>query len=306
MTRFIARRLLLAIPTLFGVLVVAFLLLYVAPGDPVEAMVGERADSATIARLRAELHVDDPLPQRFGHYVSRVAVGDLGRSYITNRPITQDIRERFPKTLQLAGAAMLLATVLGITLGVLSARKPGGVVDRLSLGIAYLGISFPVYWVGLLLILLFAVTLRIFPPSGYGSLRFLALPALTLGMRSIAFLARMTRSAMLESLGADFVRTARAKGLSEWVVTVRHALRNAMIPVITVLGLDFGAYLTGSILTETVFSWPGIGRYVVNAIARRDLPAIQGSVLFLSAVFVLVNLITDLAYAKADPRVTYA
>jgi peptide/nickel transport system permease protein/oligopeptide transport system permease protein len=305
MTRFILRRLLLAIPTLFGVLVVAFLLLYVAPGDPVESMVGERADSATIARLRAQLHLDDPLPKRFGHYVASVVTGDLGRSYITNRPITQDIRERFPKTLQLAGAAMLMATVLGLTLGVLSARKPGGFADRFALGLAYLGISFPVYWVGLLLILLFAVTLRWLPPSGYGGLRFLILPAITLGMRSIAFLARMTRSAMLDALGADFVRTARAKGLNEWSVTLKHALRNALIPVITVLGLDFGAYLTGSILTETIFSWPGIGRYVVNAISRRDLPAIQGTVLFLSTVFVLVNLITDLAYAKADPRVTY-
>ena len=306
MSRFILRRLLLAIPTLLGVLIVAFLLLYVAPGDPVESMIGERADSATIARLRAELHVDDPLPQRFGHYAGRVLVGDLGNSYSTNRPITQDIRERFPTTLQLAGAAMLLATVLGITLGVLSARRPGGIADRFALGLAYLGISFPVYWVGLLLILLFAVTLRWLPPSGYGSLRFLALPALTLGMRSIAFQARMTRSAMLDALSADFVRTARAKGLSEWIVTIKHALRNALIPVITVVGLDFGAYLTGSILTETIFSWPGIGRYVVNAISRRDLPAIQGSVLFLSTVFVVVNLITDLAYAKADPRVSYS
>jgi len=305
MSRFILRRVLLSIPTLFGVLVVAFLLLYVAPGDPVEAMIGERADSATIARLRAQLRLDDPLPTRFGHYVANAVTGDLGQSYVTNRPITQDIRERFPKTLQLAGAAMLLATMIGITLGVLSARRPGGFVDRFALGLAYLGISFPVYWVGLLLILLFAVTLRWLPPSGYGSLRFLALPALTLGMRSIAFLARMTRSAMLEALSADFVRTARAKGLNEWVVTLKHALRNALIPVITVLGLDFGAYLTGSILTETIFSWPGIGRYVVNAISRRDLPAIQGAVLFLSTVFVVVNLITDLAYAKADPRVSY-
>jgi ABC-type dipeptide/oligopeptide/nickel transport system permease component len=305
MNAFILRRVLLSIPTLFGVLVVAFLLLYVAPGDPVESMVGERADSATIARLRAQLRLDDPLPQRFGHYVARVVTGDLGQSYITNRPITQDIRERFPKTLQLAGAAMLLATIVGITLGVLSARRPGGLADRFALGLAYLGISFPVYWVGLLLILLFAVTLRWLPPSGYGSLRFLALPALTLGMRSIAFLARMTRSAMLEALSADFVRTARAKGLNEWIVTLKHALRNALIPIITVLGLDFGAYLTGSILTETIFSWPGIGRYVVNAISRRDLPAIQGAVLFLSTVFVVVNLITDLAYAKADPRVSY-
>ena len=306
MTAFIVRRLLLAIPTLVGVLVVAFLLLYVAPGDPVMAMVGERADEQTIARLRQELRLDDPLPVQFGHYVAGVAKGDLGRSYITNRPIRNDIVERFPKTLQLAGAAMLLATVCGITLGILSARRPGGAVDRFGLLVAYLGISFPVYWVGLLLILLFAVTLHWLPPSGFGGLRYLALPALALGMRSIAFLARMTRSSMLDALGADYVRTARAKGVRESVVVARHALRNALIPIITVIGLDFGAYLTGSILTETVFGWPGLGRYVVNAIARRDLPAIQGSVLFLSVVFVLVNLITDLAYAKADPRVTYA
>jgi ABC-type dipeptide/oligopeptide/nickel transport system permease component len=303
---FILRRLLLAIPTLIGVLIVAFLLLYVAPGDPVQAMVGERADSATIARLREELRLNDPLPVQFGHYVGGVAKGDLGRSYITNRPIIRDVLERFPKTLQLAGAAMLLATVCGVTLGILSARNPGGIIDRIGLVIAYLGISFPVYWVGLLLILLFAVTLHWLPPSGFGGIRYLILPAIALGMRSIAFLARMTRSSMLDSLGADYVRTARAKGLGERVVVWRHALRNALIPVITVLGLDFGSYLTGSILTETVFSWPGIGRYVVNAIGRRDLPAIQGSVLFLSVVFVLVNLLTDLAYAKADPRVTYS
>jgi peptide/nickel transport system permease protein/oligopeptide transport system permease protein len=305
MFAFIARRLLLAIPTLFGVLVVVFVLLYIAPGDPVLEMVGERADAETIARLRAELRLDDPLPAQFAHYAGGVVRGDLGTSYITGRPIARDILERFPKTLQLATAAMLLAAALGITIGVLSARRPGSTFDRLAMGGAYLGISFPVYWVGLIFILIFAVTLRWLPPSGFGRIEYLILPALALGTRSIAFLARMTRSAMLEVLGSDFVRTARAKGLRERVVLARHALRNALIPIITVLGLDFGYYLTGSILTETIFSWPGIGRYVVNAIARRDLPAIQGSVLFLSVVFVLVNLATDLLYAKADPRVRY-
>lgn len=303
MGAFVLRRLALAIPTLAGVLVVTFLLLYVAPGDPVQEMVGERADSATIARLRTELRLDDPLPVQFAHYIGNVVRGDLGTSYVTGRPIARDLMERFPKTLQLAGAAMLLATVIGISIGVLASTRPGGWIDRLSLGLTYVGISFPVYWVGLLLILLFAVTLRWLPPSGYGGPEYLVLPALALGMRSIAFLARMTRSSMLETLSSDFVRTARAKGLRERAVIVKHALRAALIPIITVVGLDFGSYLTGSILTETIFSWPGIGRYVVNAIARRDLPAIQGSVLFLSGVFVLVNLLTDLAYAKADPRV---
>jgi ABC-type dipeptide/oligopeptide/nickel transport system permease component len=305
MLAFVTRRLLLAIPTLFGVLVVVFLLLYIAPGDPVMEMVGERADAETVARLRAELRLDDPVPVQFAHYAGGVLTGDLGTSYITGRPIARDILERFPKTLQLATAAMLLAASLGITIGVLSARKPGSAFDRFAMATAYLGISFPVYWVGLILILLFAVTLRWLPPSGFGRLEFLVLPALALGTRSIAFLARMTRSAMLEVLNSDFIRTARAKGMRERVVLGRHALRNALIPIITVLGLDFGNYLTGSILTETIFSWPGLGRYVVNAIARRDLPAIQGSILFLSLVFVLVNLVTDLLYAKADPRVRY-
>ena len=301
----LARRLLLALPTLLGVLVVAFLLLNVAPGDPVTAMVGERADSATIARLRAELRLDDPLPAQFAHYVWDVVRGDLGRSYITQRPIVQDLRERFPKTAELALAAMALAAVSGITLGILAAVRPGGAVDRMAMLLSYLGVSFPVYWVGLLLILVFAVALQWLPPSGSGGLAYLVLPALTLGMRSIAFLARMTRAAMLEVLSSDFVRTARAKGLAERAVVLRHGFRNALVPVITVLGLDTGNYLTGSILTETIFGWPGLGRYVLTAIDKRDLPAIQGSILFMSVVFVVVNLVTDLLYAKADPRIAY-
>ena len=305
MGTFLLRRLLLAIPTLAGVLVVVFALLYIAPGDPVMEMVGERADSATIAQLRRQLHLDEPRPKQFAAYATGVLRGDLGTSFITGRPIARDIAERFPKTLELACAAMLLAVVLGISVGVLTAAYPGGWLDRLTLAFTYLGISFPVYWVGLILILVFAMILRWLPPSGTGGLAYLILPAFALGTRSIAFQARMTRSSMLEVLGSDYIRTARAKGLPRIAVLARHALRNALIPVVTVIGLDFGSYLTGSILTETVFSWPGLGRYVVNAISKRDLPAIQGSILFLSVVFVVVNIIADGAYAAVDPRVEF-
>jgi ABC-type dipeptide/oligopeptide/nickel transport system permease component len=303
MTGVLGRRLLLVVPTLFGVLIAAFLLLEVAPGDPVQAMVGERADPATIARLRAGLHLDDPLLVRFGRYVWGVMRGDLGRSYITRRPIAQDLAERLPKTAQLALTAMTFAALAGISLGVIAAARPGGVADRAASLLAYLGVSFPVYWVGLLLVLLFAVTLHWLPPSGSGGIAFLVLPAATLGMRSVAVLARMTRGAMREALASDFIRTARAKGLPELAVVTRHALRNALIPVITVLALDTGNYLTGSLLTESIFAWPGLGRYMLTAIEKRDLPAVQGAILLMSVLFVLVNLIADLLYAKADPRI---
>ena len=305
MSRFILSRLVLLVPTLFGVLLVTFLLLYVAPGDPVQAMVGERADPETLARLRAELRLDDPLYKQFGHYVGGVLRGDLGTSYITRRPILRDLLERFPATLRLAGAAMLFAAVVGISVGIYGAWRPGGWSDRFATFGAYLGVSFPVYWVGLILILIFAVHLRWFPPSGSSGLIYLVLPAITLGMRSVAFLSRMTRAAMQEVLQSDFIRTARAKGLREGRVVLSHGFRNALLPVVTVLGLDFGSYLTGSILTETIFSWPGVGRYVLTAIDKRDLPAVQGSILFLSLVFVMVNLLTDLLYARVDPRVAY-
>jgi peptide/nickel transport system permease protein/oligopeptide transport system permease protein len=303
--RFLARRVALLVPTLLGVLALAFLLLYVAPGDPVQAMVGERADPETIARLRAELHLDDPLPLRFGRYVLGVFRGDLGTSYITGRPILSDLLQRFPATLRLATAAMIFASVSGVLIGVYGAWRPGSWGDRIATLGAYLGISFPVYWVGLLLILLFAVQLRWLPPSGSNGALALVLPAVTLGMRSVAFVARITRGAMQEVLASDFIRAARAQGLAERRVILSRALRNALLPILTVIGLDFGSYLTGSILTETIFSWPGVGRYVLSAIAKRDLPAIQGSILFLSVVFVMVNLLTDLLYAKADPRVAY-
>lgn len=305
MIRHLAGRALLVLPTLAGVLAVTFLLLYVAPGDPVQAMVGERADPETIARLRAELRLDDPLPRQFLHYTGGVLRGDLGTSYITRRPILDDLLTRFPATLQLAAAAMSIAVAFGVAAGVYGAWRPGSWGDRVATFGAYLAVSFPVYWVGLILILVFAVSLQWFPPSGSGGLAFLVLPAITLGMRSIAFIARITRTAMQEALASDYVRTARAKGLAEGRVVLGHGLRNAWLPVVTVVGLDFGSYLTGSILTETIFAWPGVGRYVLTAIEKRDLPAIQGSILFLSVVFVLVNLITDVIYAKVDPRVEY-
>ncbi|HZI75211.1 MAG TPA: ABC transporter permease, partial [Gemmatimonadales bacterium] len=210
-----------------------------------------------------------------------------------------------PATLRLAGAAMLFAAAVGISVGILGAWRPGTWMDRVGAFGSYLGVSFPVYWVGLILILVFAVNLRWLPPSGSGVIVYLVLPALTLGMRSVAFLSRMTRAAMQDVLQSDFIRTARAKGLWERRVVLSHGLRNALLPVVTVLGLDFGSYLTGSILTETIFSWPGVGRYVLNAIDKRDLPAIQGSILFLSLVFVVVNLLTDILYARVDPRVAF-
>ena len=305
MSRFILYRLAAARPHPVGVLLVTFLLLYVAPGDPVQAMVGERADPETLARLRAELRLDDPLPQQFGHYVGGVLRGDLGTSYITRRPILRDLLERFPATLRLAGAAMLFAATGGhqrrhlwrLAPGQLgrSARHVRRLPRRLVPGV--LGRPDPDSGVRREPALAAAVRIRRagLPDS----------PALTLGMRSVAFLSRMTRAAMQEVLRSDFVRTARAKGLLERRVVLSHGFRNALLPVVTVLGLDFGSYLTGSILTETIFSWPGVGRYVLTAIDKRDLPAIQGSILFLSLVFVMVNLLTDLLYARVDPRVAY-
>lgn len=305
MIRYIARRLLVLIPTLLGVLVITFALLNVARGDPVAEILGEHADSAAVTRVRHELHLDDPVGVRFFDYLGDLAHGNLGRSYITRRPIARELLHRFPATLELAASAMAIAITIGLTIGVISALRPGSFTDWvITLG-AYAGISFPVYWVGLILILVFAVILRWLPPSGYGGLLFLVLPALTLGMRSVALLSRMTRAAMQEALVSDPIRTARAKGLLPRQVVIRHALRAALLPVITVIGLDFGSYLTGSILTETIFSWPGVGRYVLTAIDKRDLPAVQGSILFLAVVFVLANLITDLCYAAADPRIAY-
>ncbi|MGH7556519.1 MAG: ABC transporter permease [Gemmatimonadota bacterium] len=307
MLQYALRRIVHTIPVLLGVLVVTFVLLYIAPGDPVLAMVGDRFDPATLERLRAELHLDAPIWKQFYHYVTGLLQGDWGRSYITRQPVLEGILEHFPKTLYLASVAMLFATLSGVAIGVLSAVRQSTWIDSLGMTFAFLGISFPVYWVGLILILVVAVEWGALPPSGYGggALPYLILPALTLGMRSTAYIARLTRSSMLEVIRLDYVRTARAKGLAEWTVIGKHALKAALIPVVTAIGLDFGAYLSGSVLTESIFAWPGIGRFALNAILKRDLPVIQGTVLFLAIVFVLVNLLVDLLYGVLDPRVRH-
>ncbi|MBN2170166.1 MAG: ABC transporter permease [Candidatus Krumholzibacteriota bacterium] len=304
MRRFLTHRLLALAPVLLGVTFLSFLLLYVVPGDPVQAVAGERYDEAVLAELRAELHLDDPLLVRYGRFLGGLLRGDLGRSYVTREPVAERIAATFPNTLRLALAAMAVAVVLGLGLGIAAAARPGSWLDRAAMVMASLGISVPVFWLGMVLILFFSMRLRWLPPSGFGegSLRHLILPALTLGAGSAAMVARMTRASLLEVLGQDYIRTARAKGLHPARVLLVHALRNALLPVVTVIGNDFGSYLSGSVLTEKIFAWPGLGRYTLEAVAKRDLPAIQGAVLVMALVFVGVNLLVDLTYAWIDPR----
>ncbi|MBM4116337.1 ABC transporter permease [bacterium] len=304
MRRFLLRRLLALGPVLLGVTFLSFLLLYVVPGDPVQAVAGERYDEAVLAELRAELHLDDPLPLRYGRFLADLVRGDLGVSYVTREPVRDAIAATFPHTLRLALAAMLIAVVLGLGLGLAAALRPGSLLDRAAMLLASAGISVPVFWLGMVLIYTFSLELRWLPPSGYGegSLRHLILPALTLGAASAALIARMTRTALLEALGQDYIRTARAKGLHPARILLVHALRNALLPVVTVVGNDFGSYLSGSVLTERLFAWPGLGRYTLDAVAKRDLPAIQGAILVMALAFVLVNLLVDLSYAWIDPR----
>lgn len=306
MLSYIIRRLLVTIPVLWGVATVTFILLSLSPGGAVLGMVGERTDEATIQRLKKEYGFDQPIIVQYGRYLLRIVQGDLGRSYYTRRKVSEVIAEKFPNTLYLAVSAMMVASLLGISIGLLSAIKPNSIWDRSAMVLAVLGISMPVFWFGLLLIVIFSITLGWFPPSGMGRGNpvYLVLPALTLGVRSAAFIARLTRSAMLEVLGEDYIRTARAKGLSETVVIFKHGLRNAFIPVITLIGLDFGSYLNGSVLTETIFGWPGLGRYMImEGVMKRDLPVVMGTVLFGAVIFVFINLVVDVLYHYLDPRI---
>lgn len=305
MLLYLLKRILLFIPTLLGITLITFILMRSLPGDPVAGMAGERASPETIARIRAELGQDRPLPLQYVGYLKLLMTGELGRSYYTNRKIADDLLQKFPNTVKLALAALLFASVIGIGMGVFAAVKRGTGWDRLVTLMSVSGISIPVFWLGLALMLLFAFYLQWLPPSGMGNGNFvyIILPAVTLGTFSLSYITRVTRSAMLESLSQPYVVSARAKGLSEADVVLKHALKNSLIPVITLIGLDLGSYLNGAVLTETIFGWDGLGRYALEGILKRDYPVIMGVVLFGAVVFVSVNLLVDISYHFLDPRV---
>lgn len=324
------RRLLLLVPILFGVTLVVFVAVRMVPGDPAQVMLGERSRPETIAQLRTELGLDRPPAIQFGTYVGRLAQGDMGRSIATGDAVSAEIARRFPATVELAAAALAIALLVAVPAGILAATRKGSWVDVLATSGALVGTSMPIFWLGLVLMLVFSAFLRLTPLSGRldlaldvpaitgcylldsllrgdwpalaSSARHLILPALTLSTVPMAVITRMTRAAMLEVLGADYVRVARAKGLAERMVVWRHALSNAMIPIVTVTGLQLGTLLSGAVLTETLFSWPGIGSLAVGAVFSRDFPLLQGCVLVFATCFVLVNLVTDLLYARLDPR----
>ena len=308
------RRLLLAVPVLFGVSVLVFAVLHLAPGDPAAIMLGAQATKEDVERLRRDLGLDQPLVVQYLHWIGQVARGDLGRSIPLGRAVLPEVLLRFKATLLLTAGALAIAVLLGLIAGILSAVKQYSWLDRMSMGVAVTGVSLPVFWTGIMLIIVFALQLRWFPSSGmsspYGSgaadvLWHLVLPAVTLGTASAAALARLTRSSVLEIIRQDYVRSARAKGLAERAVIARHVLKNAVNPIITVLGVQVGFLLGGAILTETVFSWPGLGSMMVRAIQARDYPLVQGGVLLIATTFVLVNLMVDLLYAVFDPRIRY-
>jgi peptide/nickel transport system permease protein len=305
MARYILKRLLLFIPTLLGITLITFILMQSLPGDPVTGMAGERASPETLDRIRAELGQDRPLPLQYFGYLKLLAAGELGRSYYTNRKISDDLIQKFPNTVTLALSAMFFASLIGINLGVFAAVKRGTFWDRLVTLISVGGISVPVFWLGLALMLVFAFYLRWLPPSGMGngSPVYIILPAVTLGTFSLSYIVRVTRSSMLETLSQPYVTAARAKGLSETAVVLKHALKNSLIPVVTLIGLDLGSYLNGAVLTETIFGWDGLGRYALDGILKRDYPVIMGVVLFGAVIFVTMNLLVDLSYHFLDPRV---
>lgn len=333
MFQYIIRRFLTIIPVLLGVSILVFGFLRLIPGDPAQVMLGERATPENIARVREQLGLTKPLHEQYLIFIGNALRGDLGRSVLRGEPVTQEIIRRFPATIELALSAILVAILVGIPAGIISAVRRGSLLDAASMLLALTGVSMPIFWLGLMLILLFSVVLSLLPTGGrldagtnfvpitnlllldsvlrgdvgilVQTLKHLALPAVALGSIPMAIIARMTRSSMLEVLSQDYIRTAHAKGLKERAVIINHALRNAWLPVITVVGLQVGRLLSGAILTETVFSWPGIGRWLIDAIYARDYPIVQGVTLFIAMVFVGVNLLVDILYAWVDPRVKF-
>ena len=313
MLYYVLKRILQVIPVLIGITLITFTVIHVAPGDPVKIMMGQRYDPEVAQTVRHEMGLDKPLVVQYLIFLGEMARGDLGYSYHKRQPVTHLLRGKFGNTLYLAAGAMLLAILLGMLAGVLASVKPQSPVDYLVMVLAVAGVSIPVFWLGLMLQLLFGSYLHWFPVSGmteYGgagweNFKHLVLPAFTLASVPAAIVARITRSAMLEVMGEDYIRTARAKGLAESVIILRHVLKNALIPIVTVIGNMFALLLTGAVLTETVFSWPGLGRAMVDAITQRDFPVILGGVTIFAVTFVIVNLLVDVLYAAIDPRIRY-
>ena len=310
MLTYIVRRVLVAVPTLLGVATIVFLLVRLLPGDPAAVIAGPQATQQDIQRIRHQLDLDQPLWLQYVSFLARLVQGNLGVSTRTGHTVVQEIFDRAPNTIALAIIASIVATALGVAIGVFAATRPNSKLDVLLSGAAVFGISMPVYWLGLMLIVIFSIKLHELhlgglPAAGAGQWESYILPSLTLALFSLGLVARMTRSSMLEVMGQDFVRTARAKGADRRSVLIRHALRNALLPVVTAISLQFGALLGGAVLTETVFSWPGVGRLLVDSIFSRDYPVVQGVVFLFSVAFILVNLLTDLLYAYVDPRIRY-
>ncbi len=305
MKRYLFIRLLLFVPTLAGALTLVFFLIHLVPGDPVEAMLGETASTVDKGALRRQLGLDQPLGTQYLRFLSRLAKGDLGESLYGQGPVMELISARFPATVELTLAAMGIAMLLAFTLGTLAAVKKNSWVDQASLLFSLFGLSTPNFWLGPLLIIFFAIDLGWLPVSGRGGWNHLILPALTLGTSMAAILTRMVRSSLLEAIRQDYIQTARAKGLSEWSVWLKHAAGNSLISVTTILGLQFGALLAGSVITETIFAWPGIGRLTLEAIQTRDYPLLQGCILIIACSYLVINLCTDILYRAADPRIRY-
>ncbi len=305
MVSYIVRRLLIAIPTLIGVATIIFLLLHLIPGDPARVIAGPQATQADVNHLRVQLGLNLPIWQQYLNFLWGLAHGNLGTSFVTGGPVMDQISSRFPFTLELAVLSMCVAIVVGTVLGLLAALRRNSVLDLLISAVAVFGVSVPVFWTGLLLIILFAVNLHLLPAAGAESPQSYILPTLTLAFFSAGFIARQTRGAMLDVLSLDYVRTARAKGASRFSVLIRHGLRNALLPIVTAAGLQFGQLLGGAVLTETIYSWPGMGQYIVNSINSRDYVAVQGTVFLFALGVILVNLFTDLIYAYIDPRIRY-